>query len=164
MPETYNDDLWQDSEQDDSSSSTDSYLYLGSSNDTEIVIVPAEHVPRVYTEVDQTFQQERFMRAFGLSTADINREIQDGGAPGSNAVQYADDTVLIQDKAQTQDTTQIQDTESDYTSQTLQTWDSDVHMLRTNRTHRDKHSYYGYISYLVAFILLIFIYHVFNFK
>ena len=167
MPETYNDDLWRDSEQDDSSSSTDSYLYLESSNDTEIVTVPAEHVPRVYTEVDQTFPQERFMRAFVLSTADINRETQDGGAPGSDAVQYADDTVLIQDKAQTQDTTQIQDTDADHTSQTLQTWDSDVYMLRTlrtNRTHRDKHIHYSYISYLFAIILLIFIYHVFNFN
>ena len=113
MPETYNDDLWRESEHDDSSSSMDSYLYLESSNDTEIVTVPAEHVPRVYSEVEQTFQQERFMRAFRLVMADINREIQDGGAPGSDTVQYADDTVQIQDTAPIQDTAQTQDTDTD---------------------------------------------------
>ena len=60
MPETYNDDLWRDSEQDDSSSSMDSYLYLESSNDTDIVTVPAEHVPRVDSEFDQTFTTGTF--------------------------------------------------------------------------------------------------------
>ena len=86
MPEAYNDDLWRESEQDDSSSSMDSYLYLESSNDTDIITVPAEHVPRVYSEVEQTFQRERFMRAFRIIMADIDRETQDGGAPGSTGL------------------------------------------------------------------------------
>ena len=52
--------------------------------------------------------------------ADIDRETQDGGAPGSDAVQYADDTVHVQETAQTQntDTTQIQDTDSAQTQDT----------------------------------------------
>ena len=98
MPETYNDDLWRESEQDDSSSSMDSYLYLESSNDTEIVTVPAEHVPRVYSEVEQMFQRELFMRVFRLVMAEINRETQDGGAlpqEGGN-LQHVDDTVDTQ--------------------------------------------------------------------
>ena len=122
MPETYNDDLWRESEQDDSSSSMDSYLYLESSNDTDIITVPAEHVPRVYSEVEQTFQRERFMRAFRIIMADIDRETQDGGAPDSIAVQYADDTVRVQETAQAPiqdtDTTQIQDTDSAQTQDT----------------------------------------------
>ena len=122
MPEAYNDDLWRESEQDDSSSSMDSYLYLESSNDTDIITVPAEHVPRVYSEVEQTFQRERFMRAFRIIMADIDRETQDGGAPGSIAVQYADDTVRVQETAQAPiqdtDTTQIQDTDSAQTQDT----------------------------------------------
>ena len=98
MPETYNDDLWRESEQDDSSSSMDSYLYLESSNDTEIVTVPAEHVPRVYSEVEQMFQRERFMRPFRLVMAEINRETQDGGAlpPDGGALQHVDETVDTQ--------------------------------------------------------------------
>ena len=125
MPEAYNDDLWRESEQDDSSSSMDSYLYLESSNDTEIITVPAEHVPRVSIDIEQTFQHERFMRAFRIIMADIDRETQDGGAPGSNTVQYADDTVHVQETAQTQiqDTTQTQDTD------TAQTQDTDTDQI-----------------------------------
>ena len=122
MPEPYNDDLWREQEQDDSSSSMDSYLYLESSNDTEIVTVPAEHVPRVYSEVEQTFQRERFLRAFRIIMADINRETQDGGASNPIAVQYTDDTVMVhetvQDSTQDTDSTQIQDTNSAQTQET----------------------------------------------
>ena len=122
MPEPYNDDLWSEQEQDDSSSSMDSYLYLESSNDTEIVTVPAEHVPRVYSEVEQTFQRERFLRAFRIIMADINRETQDGGASNPIAVQYTDDTVMVhetvQDSTQDADSTQIQDTNSAQTQET----------------------------------------------
>ena len=122
MPEPYNDDLWREQEQDDSSSSMDSYLYLESSNDTEIVTVPAEHVPRVYSEVEQTFQRERFLRAFRIIMADINRETQDGGASNPHAVQYTDDTVVVhetvQDSMQDTDSTQIQDTNSAQTQET----------------------------------------------
>ena len=98
MPETYTDDLWREAEQDDSSSSMDSYLYLESSNNTEIVTVPAEHVPRVYSEVEQMFQRERFMRAFRLVMAEINRETQDGGAlpQDGGALQHVDETVDTQ--------------------------------------------------------------------
>ena len=95
MPEPYNDDLWREQEQDDSSSSKDSYLYLENSNDTEIVTVPAEHVPRVYSEVEQTFQRERFWRAFRIIMVDLNRETQDGGASNPHAVQYTDDAVVV---------------------------------------------------------------------
>ena len=116
MPEPYNDDLWREQEQDDSSSSMDSYLYLESSNNTEIITVPAEHVPRVHIEVEHTFQYERFLRAFRIITATINRETQDGGASDPHAVQYIDDTVVVQETVQnpTQDTgyTQIQDNSS----------------------------------------------------
>ena len=122
MPEPYNDDLWREQEQDDSSSSMDSYLYLESSNDTEIITVPAEHVPRVYSEVEQTFQRERFLRAFRIIIADIDRETQDGGATDPIAVQYADDTVRVhetaQDSTQDTDSTQIQDTDSAQTQET----------------------------------------------
>ena len=116
MPEPCNDDLWREEEQDDSNSSMDSYLYLESSNDTEIITVPAEHVPRVYSEVEQTFQRERLQRTFRLLMDTINRETQDGGASDPHAVQYIDDTVVVQETVQnpTQDTgyTQIQDTNS----------------------------------------------------
>ena len=116
MPEPCNDDLWREEEQDDSNSSMDSYLYLESSNDTEIITVPAEHVPRVYSEVEQTFQRERLQRTFRLLMDTINRETQDGGASDPHAVQYIDDTVVVQETVQnpTQDTgyTQIQDTSS----------------------------------------------------
>ena len=94
----------------------DSYLYLESSNDTEIVTVPAEHVPRVYSEMEQMFQRERLQRTFRLLMDTINRETQDGGASDPHAVQYTDDTVVVQETVQnpTQDTgyTQIQDTNS----------------------------------------------------
>ena len=94
----------------------DSYLYLESSNNTEIITVPAEHVPRVHSEMEHTFQYERFLRAFRIITANINRETQDGGASDPHAVQYIDDTVVVQETVQnpTQDTgyTQIQDTSS----------------------------------------------------
>ena len=100
----------------------DSYLYLESSNDTEIVTVPAEHVPRVYSEVEQTFQRERLQRTFRLLMDTINRETQDGGASDPHAVQYIDDTVVVQETVQnpTQDTeyTQIQDTSSARTQET----------------------------------------------
>ena len=124
MPEPYNDDLWREQEQDDSSSSMDSYLYLESSNDTEIITVPAEHVPRVYSEVEQTFQRERFLRAFRIIMADIDRETQDGGATDPIAVQYADDTVRVhetaQDSTQDTDSAQTQETDSDQTPDTAQ--------------------------------------------
>ena len=109
MPETYNYDLWREVEQEDSWSSSDSDLYLESSESSEIITVPAEHIPHVQSEVEQTFLQERFMRAFRLVMADINRETQDGGAPDSATVQYADDTV---DTVQTQDTDTAPDTDT----------------------------------------------------
>ena len=111
MPETYNDDLWREVEQEDSCSSSDSYLYLESSNDTEIITVPIEHVPRVQ-EVDGTFLMERLLlAAYRLDMENMLRWVeavqaaqQDGGAhDGSNT-----DTALDTDTAQTQDTVQDQ--------------------------------------------------------
>ena len=118
MPETYNDDLWREAEQDDSSSSMDSYLYLESSEDSEIITVPAEHVPRVpyivpeehvpsVPEVDRTFLRERIiLAAMRLDLEDMLRWVegvqaiqQDGGAlpQDGGALQHVDETVDTQD-------------------------------------------------------------------
>ena len=130
MPETYNDDLRREVEQEESWSSSDSDLHLESSNDTEIITVPVEHVPRVQ-EVDRTFLRERLLLAvYRLDMENMLRWVeavqaaqQDGGAhDGSNtdtaldtdtapdtdtaSVQYADDTVDTQ-APDTQDTQAI---------------------------------------------------------
>ena len=70
MSETYG-DMWREEEQEDSCSSCSSYLQLESSNDTEIITVPAEHVPRIPSEVDKTFLMERLMEAYRRVMEDI---------------------------------------------------------------------------------------------
>ena len=50
MPETWKVETWREEEQEDSCSSCSSYLPLESSNDTEIITVPAEHVPATATD------------------------------------------------------------------------------------------------------------------
>ena len=117
MPETYNDDLWREVEQEDSCSSSDSYLYLESSNDTKIITVPIEHVPRAQ-EVERTFLWERLLlAAYRLDMENMLRWVeavqaaqQDGGAhDGSNTDTAPDaDTAPDTDTAQTQDTVQDQ--------------------------------------------------------
>ena len=114
MPETYDYDLWREAEQEDSLS--DSELYLESSESSEIITVPVEHVPRVQ-EADRTFLRERLLlAAYRLDMENMLRWVeavqtaqQDGGAPGSATVQYADDTV---DTVQTQDTETAPDTDT----------------------------------------------------
>ena len=117
MPETHDDDI------------CSSLLYLVSTSRTEIITVPADPVPTLESgRMRESFLMERLLLVFNtMGTADVqqyvNRMERIGGAPGlfgSVTVQYADDTVQIQDTAQTQDT------DTDHTSQTLQTWDSDV--------------------------------------
>ena len=114
MPETHDDDI------------CSSLLYLVSTSRTEIITVPADPVPTLESgRMRESFLMERLLLVFNtMGTADVqqyvNRMERIGGALGSDTVQYADDTVRIQDTAQTQDT------DTDHTSQTLQTWDSDV--------------------------------------
>ena len=119
MPEAYNDDLWREAERDESSSSMDSYLYLESSEDSEIITVPAEHVPRRVPfiipeehvldvpDVDRTFLRERItLAAMRLDLEDMLRWVegvqalqQDGGAlpQDGGALQHVDETVDTQD-------------------------------------------------------------------
>ena len=119
MPEAYNDDLWREAERDESSSSMDSYLYLESSEDSEIITVPAEHVPRRVPfiipeehvldvpDVDRTFLRERItLAAMRLDLEDMLRWVegvqalqQDGGAlpQDGGAPQHVDETVETQD-------------------------------------------------------------------
>ena len=123
MPETYNYDLWREEEKEDSWSSSDADLYLESSNDTEIITVPVEHVPHV-PEADRTFLWERLLiDAYRRDMENMLRWIeivqaaqqdggalqQDGGALGSATVQYTDDTV---ETVQTQDTQTAPDTDT----------------------------------------------------
>ena len=107
--------MWREEEQEDSCSSCSSYLQLESSNDTEIITVPAEHVPRVPSVVDKTFLMERLMEAYRRVMEDIRRETEDGGAHGSHDTDTAPapDTVpptdTDTDKAQDTDNNQTQD-------------------------------------------------------
>ena len=108
MPETYNDDI------------CSSLFYLVSVSRTEIITVPADPVPTSLSDRRrESFLMERLLSGFNMmGTVDVQQYVSRmeriGGAPGSDTVQYADDTV------------QIQDSDTDHTSQTLQTRDSDV--------------------------------------
>ena len=115
MSETYG-DMWREEEQEDSCSSCSSYLYLESSNDTEIITVPAEHVPCVPSEVDKTFLMERLMEAYRRVMEDIRHETEDGGAHGSHDT----DTVPATDTVPPTDT----DTDKDQDKDNNQTQDS----------------------------------------
>ena len=130
MSETYG-DMWREEEQEDSCSSCSSYLYLESSNDTEIITVPAEHVPLEHSEVDRMFLMERLLlAAYRLDMENMLRYVQvaqqDGGALGSGAVQYADDTVDTQ-APDTQDTVPNTDTDTDK--------DQDIDINQTQDSH-----------------------------
>ena len=112
MSETYG-DMWREEEQEDSCSSCSSYLYLESSNDTEIITVPAEHFPRVPSEVDRTFLMERLMEAYRKVMEDVRREIEDGGADGSQDTDTTD-TAPAQDTVPDTETDTDKDQEKDY--------------------------------------------------
>ena len=114
--------MWREEEQEDSCSSCSSYLYLESSNDTEIITVPAEHVPRVPSEVDKTFLMERLMEAYRRVMEDIWHETEDGGAHGSHDT----DTVPTADTVPATDTVPNtdQDTDKDQDIDINQTQDS----------------------------------------
>ena len=132
MPEAYNDDLWRETEQDDSSSSMDSYLYLESSEDSEIITIPAEHIPRVPFIIpeehvpnipaeDRTFLRERIiLAAMRLDLIDmliwaegVQALQQDGGAP-----QHVEETVDTVETVETVDTVE--------TVETVETVDTDT--------------------------------------
>ena len=122
--------MWREEEQEDSCSSCSSNLYLESSN-TEIITVPAEHVPLEHSEVDRTFLMERLLlAAYRLDMENMLRYVQmaqqDGGALGSGAVQYTDDTVDIQ-APDTQDTVPNTDTDTDK--------DQDIDINQTQDSH-----------------------------
>ena len=122
MSETYG-DMWREEEQEDSCSSCSSYLYLESSNDTEIITVPAEHVEREQSEVDKTFLMERLMEAYRRVMEDIRRETEAGGALGSHDT----DTVPATDTALAQDTVPNTDTDTDK--------DQDIDINQTQDSH-----------------------------
>ena len=119
MPEAYIDDLWQEAEQEDSSSSMDSHLYLESSEDTEIITIGEDSVPGVPSEIDRLFLLERILGTYQLALEHLrsyqlaleerlrlgqedggasdpvpqdHQDTQDGGAP-----QQVDETVDTQD-------------------------------------------------------------------
>ena len=123
--------MWREEEHEDSCSSCSSYLYLESSNDTEIITVPAEHVPLEHGEVDRTFLMERLLlEAYRMDMVSMLRNVQlvqqDGGALGSGAVQYTDDTVDTQ-APDTQDTVPDTDTDTDK--------DQDININQTQDSH-----------------------------
>ena len=108
--------MWREEEQEDSCSSCSSYLPLESSNDTEIITVPAEHVPGVPSDIERTFLMERLLESYRQAMEYIRRAQEDGGAPGSvpqdTDTATATDTVpqdTDTDKAQDTDITQTQD-------------------------------------------------------
>ena len=116
MSETWKVETWREEEQEDSCSSCSSYLPLESSNDTEIITVPAEHVPGVPSDIERTFLMERLLESYRQAMEYIRRAQEDGGAPGSvpqdTDTATATDTVpqdTDTDKAQDTDTTQTQD-------------------------------------------------------
>ena len=107
--------MWREEEQEDSCSSCSSYLQLESSNDTEIITVPAEHVPGVPSEIERTFLMERLLEAYRQVMEDVRRAQEDGGAHGSHDTDTATATDTVPptdtdtDKAQDTDMTQTQD-------------------------------------------------------
>ena len=108
MSETRREETWREEESEDSCSScsTDLRLYSG---DTEIITVDAEHVPGVPNEIERSFLMERLLDAYRIAMESIRLAQvaqQDGGAIGSEAVQYTDDTVDTQ-APDTQDTQDI---------------------------------------------------------
>ena len=95
MSETWREETWREEESEDSCSScsTDLRLYSG---DTEIITVDAETVIGVPNEIERSFLMERLLDAYRLAKKSIRlaqEAQQDGGALGSEAVQYTDDTV-----------------------------------------------------------------------
>ena len=95
MPETWRIETWREEESEDSCSScsTDLRMYSG---DTEIITVDAEPVQSVPNEIERSFLMKRLLEACRLAMESIRRAQvaqQDGGALGSEAVQYTDDTV-----------------------------------------------------------------------
>ena len=117
MPETWKVETWREEEQEDSCSSCSSYLPLESSNDTEIITVPAEHVPGVPSDIERTFLMERLLESYRQAMEGIRRAQENGGAhdsvpqvPQDTDTATATDTVPQDtDKAQDTDITQTQD-------------------------------------------------------
>ena len=105
--------MWREEEHEDSCSSCSSYLYLESSSNTEIITVPAEHVPLEHGEVDRTFRMERFITTYAMENMlrYVQLDQQDGGALGSGVVQYTDDTGYIP-APDTQNTAPATDTDT----------------------------------------------------
>ena len=137
MHETYTDDIWREEEHEDSCSCS-SHPYLVSSSSTEIITVPADPVPLELGVVDRTFLMERLLSAIqhnGTVNVQqyVNRMERIGGASGSDtdtdtdtaAVRYIDDTV------------QIQNSDTDLASQTLQTQDSGVVQAQDTQDTQD---------------------------
>ena len=108
MPETYIDDLYQESrrilEQEDSNSSMDSLLFLESSEDTEIVTISEDSVPGVPSEADRLFLLERILgtyqqalehlRSYQLALEErLRLEQEDGGASDLAPQDHQDDDI-----------------------------------------------------------------------
>ena len=135
MHETHTDDIWREEEHEDSCSCS-SHPHLVSSSSTEIITVPADPVPLELGVVDRTFLMERLLSAIqhnGTVNVQqyVNRMERIGGASGSDtdtdtaAVRYIDDTV------------QIQNSDTDLASQTLQTQDSGVVQAQDTQDTQD---------------------------
>ena len=135
MHETHTDDIWREEEHEDSCSCS-SHPHLVSSSSTEIITVPADLVPLEQGVVDRTFLMERLLSAIQhMGTVNVqqyvNRMERIGGASGSDtdtdtaAVRYIDDTV------------QIQNSDTDLASQTLQTQDSGVVQAQDTQDTQD---------------------------
>ena len=109
-----------------------------SSSSTEIITVPADLVPLEQGVVDRTFLMERLLSAIQhIGTVNVqqyvNRMERIGGASGSDtdtdtdtaAVWYIDDTV------------QMQNSDTELASQTLQTQDSGVVQAQDTQDTQD---------------------------
>ena len=123
MSETWKVETWREEEQEDSCSSCSSYLPLESSNDTEIITVPAEHVPGVPSDIERTFLMERLLESYRQAMDSIRRAQEDGGAPGS-VPQDTDTDTVPQD---TDTDTVPQDTDTDQAQDTDTTQTQDIH-------------------------------------
>ena len=137
MHETHIDDRWREEEHEDSCSCS-SHPHLVSSSSTEIITVPADLVPLEQGVVDRTFLMERLLSAIqhnGTVNVQqyVNRMERIGGASGSDtdtdtdtaAVRYIDDTV------------QMQNSDTELASQTLQTQDSGVVQAQDTQDTQD---------------------------
>ena len=165
MPETYDYDLWREAEQEDSLS--DSELYLESSESSEIITLPVEHVPHVQ-EADRTFLRERLLlAAYRLDMENMLRWVeavqatqQDGGALGSVTIQYT----VIQFRPRIQTQLRIQIRPQILYRLGIQT----LHRLQTFRTPRTFRTHRLSIKYIIVgsvifvyYYLLSFVYHLF---